>query len=102
MNIGQRDLVGAEIDEVVGIFNSTSNYVIGQIEAGNSREDGVAEAQVRICTGSNNALRLLLGVPFGVPEWGTFKVDPRPRFVPGTLLVATYAPPHKDEHGFYL
>lgn len=47
VNIGQRDLVGAAFHDISGIFNSTSNYVISQIEAGNSKELAISEAQRR-------------------------------------------------------
>jgi len=46
VNIGQRDLVGAEILRVEGIFNTTTNYILMRMdEDGLSFEDALAEAQ---------------------------------------------------------
>ncbi len=36
VNIGVRDLVAAQVQRVEGIFNSTSNYILSQMAAGNS------------------------------------------------------------------
>ncbi len=47
VNVGQRDLVAAEISRVEGIFNSTSNYILTQMTAGRSYADALAEAQRR-------------------------------------------------------
>jgi homoserine dehydrogenase len=47
VNIGQRDLVAAQIHRVEGIFNSTSNYILTQMAAGNSYQEALAEAQRR-------------------------------------------------------
>lgn len=47
VNVGTRDLVAAEIQRVQGIFNSTSNYVLTQMAAGQSYNDALAEAQRR-------------------------------------------------------
>ncbi len=47
INVGQRDLVAADIHRVEGIFNSTSNYILTRMAAGESYEDALAEAQRR-------------------------------------------------------
>lgn len=45
INIGQRDLVTAEIQQIRGIFNSTTNYILGQMERGDSFTTALTEAQ---------------------------------------------------------
>ncbi len=47
INVGQRDLVAADIFKVEGIFNSTSNYILTRMAAGESYDDALAEAQRR-------------------------------------------------------
>ena len=47
INVGQRDLVGATIIRVEGIFNSTTNYILCQMTAGESYAVALAEAQRR-------------------------------------------------------
>jgi homoserine dehydrogenase len=47
INIGQRDLVAADISLIRGVFNCTTNFIIGEIEAGRSFDDALAEAQAR-------------------------------------------------------
>lgn len=47
INIGRRDLVAAEIGVLRGIFNSTSNFILGEMAAGRSYADALAEAQAR-------------------------------------------------------
>lgn len=47
INVGQRDLVAAHIVRVEGIFNSTSNYILSQMAAGQSYAAALAEAQRR-------------------------------------------------------
>lgn len=47
VNVGQRDLVAAQVTRVVGVFNSTSNYILTQMAAGVSYADALAEAQRR-------------------------------------------------------
>jgi len=47
INVGQRDLVAADIHKVEGIFNSTSNYILTRMAAGERYEDALAEAQRR-------------------------------------------------------
>ncbi|MCB9154993.1 MAG: homoserine dehydrogenase [Caldilineae bacterium] len=47
VNVGTRDLVAAEIRRVQGIFNSTSNYILTEMAAGQSYADALAEAQRR-------------------------------------------------------
>lgn len=46
INIGRRDLVGAHISLLRGIFNSTSNYILGEMEKGRSYADALKEAQI--------------------------------------------------------
>eukprot|EP00121_Abeoforma_whisleri_P003045 Awhi_evm1s2735 len=45
VNVGRRDLIGAEIQSIEGIFNSTSNYILSQMAAGKSNEEALKEAQ---------------------------------------------------------
>ena len=45
VNVGTRDLRGATFKCIEGIFNSTSNYILAEMEAGRSREDALMEAQ---------------------------------------------------------
>ncbi|MEZ4768500.1 MAG: homoserine dehydrogenase [Caldilineales bacterium] len=47
VNVGMRDHVAAEIQRVQGIFNSTSNYILTQMAAGQTYSDALAEAQRR-------------------------------------------------------
>ena len=47
INVGQRDLVGATIHKVEGIFNSTSNYILSRMAAGDTYDAALAEAQRR-------------------------------------------------------
>ncbi|MFZ2488052.1 MAG: homoserine dehydrogenase [Anaerolineae bacterium] len=47
VNVGQRDLVAAQVARVEGVFNSTSNYILTQMAAGVSYADALAEAQRR-------------------------------------------------------
>ena len=47
INIGRRDLVAADIHYLAGIFNSTSNFILGEMAAGRSYADALAEAQAR-------------------------------------------------------
>ena len=47
INVGQRDLVAADIHRLEGIFNSTSNYILTRMAAGESYEEALAEAQRR-------------------------------------------------------
>jgi homoserine dehydrogenase len=47
VNVGRRDLVAAEVHRVEGIFNSTSNYILTQMAAGQSYDAALAEAQRR-------------------------------------------------------
>lgn len=47
INIGQRDLVAAQIHKLRGIFNSTTNYILAQMEKGHSFAAALAEAQQR-------------------------------------------------------
>jgi homoserine dehydrogenase len=47
INIGQRDLVAADIMHVRGIFNSTSNFVLAEMAAGRDYATALAEAQQR-------------------------------------------------------
>ena len=45
VNVGVRDLRGATFERVEGIFNSTTNYILAEMEAGRSRAEALAEAQ---------------------------------------------------------
>lgn len=47
INVGQRDLVGATVNRVEGIFNSTTNYMLCRMAAGESYAGALAEAQRR-------------------------------------------------------
>lgn len=47
INIGQRDLIAADILSLRGIFNSTSNYILSEMAAGQAYADALAEAQRR-------------------------------------------------------
>lgn len=47
VNVGVRDLVAAQVQRVEGVFNSTSNYILSQMAAGNSYAEALAEAQRR-------------------------------------------------------
>lgn len=47
INIGQRDLVAADIELVRGIFNSTSNFILAEMTAGRAFAAALAEAQRR-------------------------------------------------------
>lgn len=47
INVGRRDLAGAAIHEIEGIFNSTTNYILSQARAGRGYDEALAEAQRR-------------------------------------------------------
>ncbi|MCO6449702.1 MAG: homoserine dehydrogenase [Caldilineales bacterium] len=47
INVGQRDLVGADIRRIEGIFNSTTNYILSSMAAGEDYASALAEAQRR-------------------------------------------------------
>lgn len=47
INIGQRDLVAADLLSLRGIFNSTSNFILSQMAAGHAYADALVEAQRR-------------------------------------------------------
>jgi homoserine dehydrogenase len=47
INIGQRDLIAAEIQRLRGIFNATTNFILAEMAAGRSNADALAEAQRR-------------------------------------------------------
>ncbi len=47
INVGQRDLIAADIHQVEGIFNSTSNYILSRMATGEPYQDALAEAQRR-------------------------------------------------------
>jgi homoserine dehydrogenase len=47
INIGRRDLVAARVTRLRGIFNSTSNFILGEMAAGRAYADALAEAQRR-------------------------------------------------------
>lgn len=56
VNVGVRDLVAAQVQRVEGIFNSTSNYILSQMAAGNSYAAALAEAQRRGIAETNPTL----------------------------------------------
>jgi homoserine dehydrogenase len=56
VNVGVRDLVAAQVRRVEGIFNSTSNYILSQMAAGNSYDEALAEAQRRGIAETNPTL----------------------------------------------
>lgn len=47
INIGRRDLIAADIGLLRGIFNSTSNFILGEMAQGHSYDEALAEAQQR-------------------------------------------------------
>jgi homoserine dehydrogenase len=47
INIGRRDLIAADIGELRGIFNSTTNFLLAEMAMGRSFADALAEAQRR-------------------------------------------------------
>ncbi len=47
LNLGTRDLVAADILNVRGILNSTTNFILGEMAAGRAYADALAEAQQR-------------------------------------------------------
>lgn len=47
INVGRRDLIAAEIHLIEGIFNSTSNYILSRMTAGETYAAALAEAQRR-------------------------------------------------------
>ena len=69
VNAGRRDLVAAEFRRLRGVFNSTSNLVLGRMAEGLSLEEAVREAQRRgiaetdptnDLNGTDTALKLLI------------------------------------------
>ena len=69
VNAGRRDLVAADFRRLRGVFNSTSNLVLGRMAEGLSLEAAVAEAQRRgiaetdptnDLNGTDTALKLLI------------------------------------------
>jgi homoserine dehydrogenase len=47
MNVSNRDLPCSQINEFLGVFNSTTNFIIGQMEAGGDFDSALREAQAR-------------------------------------------------------
>lgn len=47
VNIGQRDLIAAEIHTLRGIFNSTTNFILAEMAAGRPYAEALTEAQAR-------------------------------------------------------
>jgi homoserine dehydrogenase len=45
VNVGVRDLRGATFECIEGIFNSTTNFILAEMEAGRGRADALREAQ---------------------------------------------------------
>ena len=44
INIGRRDLVAARVTRLRGIFNSTSNFILGEMATGRAYADALAKA----------------------------------------------------------
>eukprot|EP00041_Stephanoeca_diplocostata_P012416 m.207906 g.207906 ORF g.207906 m.207906 type:complete len:351 (-) comp18949_c0_seq1:107-1159(-) len=47
INIGQRDMIGASLKSITGILNSTSMYILSEMEQGSNRDAALHEAQRR-------------------------------------------------------
>jgi homoserine dehydrogenase len=47
INVGRRDHIAADISLLRGIFNSTSNFILGEMATGRPYADALAEAQAR-------------------------------------------------------
>ncbi|RIK53271.1 MAG: homoserine dehydrogenase [Chloroflexi bacterium] len=47
INLGRRDLIAADIVQLRGIFNSTSNFILEQMAVGRAYAEALAEAQQR-------------------------------------------------------
>ena len=47
INIGQRDLIAAEVTLLRGIFNSTSNFILAEMNRGHAFAEALGEAQRR-------------------------------------------------------
>lgn len=45
LNMGQRDLVACEIQRIEGVLNSTTNYILTAMEAGDSFDQALRQAQ---------------------------------------------------------
>jgi homoserine dehydrogenase len=56
INIGVRDLVAADVLLLRGIFNSTSNFILGEMANGRDYGDALAEAQQRGIAETNPSL----------------------------------------------
>ena len=56
INIGVRDLVAADVRLLRGIFNSTSNFILGEMAAGRAYGGALAEAQRRGIAETNPTL----------------------------------------------
>lgn len=56
INIGRRDLIAADIESLRGIFNSTSNFILGEMTVGRSYAEALAEAQARGLAETNPSL----------------------------------------------
>jgi len=47
INIGQRDLIAADVTSLRGIFNATTNFILAEMATGRSYDDALREAQLR-------------------------------------------------------
>lgn len=47
INIGQRDLIAADVTRLRGIFNATTNFILAEMATGRSYADALHEAQER-------------------------------------------------------
>jgi homoserine dehydrogenase len=81
VNAGRRDLVAAEFRRLRGVFNSTSNLVLGRMAAGLSRAEAIREAQRRgiaetdptnDLNGTDTALKLVILVRTVMGRKATF------------------------------
>ena len=100
INIGRRDLVVAEIESLRGILNSTSNFVLGEMEQGRNYDEAIVEAQKRGIAEADPSLDVegwdtanklviianaVLGVPTGLQD---LKVKGITEVTPGDLSEA--------------
>lgn len=56
INIGQRDLIAADVTRLRGIFNATTNFILAEMTAGRSYDDALREAQQRGIAETNPTL----------------------------------------------
>ena len=100
INIGRRDLVAGRIESLQGILNSTSNFVLGEMEQGRDYAEAIVEAQNRGIAEANpsldvegwdtaNKLVIIANAVLGVPtELQDLKVEGITGVTPGDLSEA--------------